>query len=72
MREKELGVRRGEKVGTQSVTTMLDHCLSQVENNGFSEGIDWDTEIAENVTVEEMIGALVRSEYEFDRLKDGL
>lgn len=60
-----MDIRRHEKVGNHSVEEMVSYCLEKLEEDGFSEGIDWDTEISEHLTVEEMIGALVRSEAEF-------
>lgn len=55
-------LRRGELVGDKNVYEMLDYCLSSIEEDGFHEGIDWDTKITDSLTLEEMIGALVRSE----------
>ncbi len=41
----------------------VEFCLDQLTKaRGFSKNIDWDTEIVNRLTVEELIGALVSSE----------
>jgi len=72
MGDSKKDIRRGEVVGNKTATTMLDHCLTQIETHGFSEGVDWDTEISKHLTLEEVIGALVRSEYELEYVKGEL
>lgn len=62
-------IRRGKRVGEKSVITMLDYCLSEIEENGISDGMDWDTKVSEDLTLEEVVGALVRSEYELKRIR---
>lgn len=57
-------IRRGEQIGGPPVEKKIDHCLSDIEDNGFVEGIEWDTKISRSVTVEELVGALVHSENE--------
>jgi len=37
----------------------IDFCLNLLERQGFEQGINWDTQITERLTMEELIGALV-------------
>jgi len=39
-------------------------CLDQLEKYGFKKGMDWDSTIAHNLTLEEVVGALVAAEQE--------
>jgi len=43
----------------------IDFCLTQLEEQGFEDGIGWKTEIAHGLTIEEVIGALVEAEKEW-------
>lgn len=60
-----MDIRRHQRVGNKSVEQMVKHCLDRLEEDGFAEDVDWDTEIAPSLTLEEMVGALVRAEAEF-------
>ena len=41
----------------------ITYCLDQLEEvDEFSDGIEWQTEVAPHLTVEELIGALVAAE----------
>lgn len=55
-------IRRGEQLGGPPAAEKIDHCLTNIEQSGFSDGIDWQTELAPSVTVEEIVGALVHAE----------
>lgn len=66
--DRPIDLRRGESVGPKPSRELISYCLDRIESNGFRDGIDWETEVAENVTVEELLGALVRAEYEHTNL----
>ena len=42
----------------------LKYCLDCLENQAFKKGVGWSTEITTDLTLEEVIGALVSSEQE--------
>lgn len=60
----EQHIRRGQHIGGVPVLDKIDHCLSDIQENGFREGTDWETKVAESTTVEELVGALVHAEVE--------
>jgi len=37
-------------------------CLDQIEKYGFSDAVEWDSNVNERLSLEEVIGALVASE----------
>lgn len=41
----------------------LTYVMKALEDKGFSDNIDWDTNIAPGVTVEELVGAVVSAHY---------
>jgi len=45
-------------------------CLDQLEKHGFSPIIDWNTEIAPHLSVEEIVGALVSAEQTINTLEE--
>lgn len=56
-------IQRGE--GDVSFSCAIDRvqfCLNQLEKYAFKKGVDFSTEITRNLTVEEVIGALVATE----------
>ena len=61
-----MDIRRNEDIGGPSARRKIDHCLTQLEENGFSDSVDWSTEVSDSLTLEELIGALVHSEVEFE------
>lgn len=68
----ELDINRGKAVGKQSFKEMLDYCLTELEEQGFADGVAWETEITEGLALEELIGSLVRAEVEFKELQSDL
>jgi hypothetical protein len=44
-------------------------CLDQLERYGFKKDVEWETEIARHLTVEECIGALVAAEQNLEYKK---
>jgi len=55
-------IRRGEHISGPSAEQKIDHCLSKIQENGFADGVEWNDEISDSVTVEEIVGALVHAE----------
>lgn len=64
-------IRRGEQLGSPPAAEKIDHCLTNIEQAGFSDEIDWQTELAPSVTVEEVVGALVHAEQELKAADGG-
>ena len=56
-----MDIRRGEHI-RHDTDEMITFCLTQIEEHGFSDNVEWGTKISQNVTVEELIGALVAAE----------
>jgi hypothetical protein len=63
MSDKELDIARGKQIPRRT-DAMIDFCLTRLEEQGFEDDIDWKTEIADGLTVEEVIGALIAAENE--------
>lgn len=74
--EKEKKVVRKMHIGREttfdvcphSVLDKLDHCLDHLEKDGFEQDVDWDTHISRSVSVEEVVGAMLHSKKEIERL----
>jgi len=56
-------IRRGEDF-EKDTEQMIDYCLTQLQDGGFTNEVDWDTEVAPACTLEELVGALVAAENE--------
>jgi hypothetical protein len=67
-REPAVEINRDNHTGPVKSTPAdeaVGYCLNQIESNGFANGVSFSTEIAPHLTVEEVIGALVRAEQEY-------
>lgn len=47
----------------------INYALNQLEE-GFSKNIDWNTELAPNLTLEEVIGSLITAEQKIKHLEN--
>lgn len=62
-----MDIDRKEQQGSGTGRSRVKFCLDQLEKaEKFSKGIGYDTSITERLTLEEMIGALVSAEQEFE------
>jgi|WetSurMetagenome_2_1015567.scaffolds.fasta_scaffold470201_2 hypothetical protein len=57
------------KEQTGDALQKLDFCLSCLERENFTNGINWNTDITNRLTLEEVIGALVHAEQELKSIK---
>ena len=63
-------IDRNVKQGN-TASKRIGFCLDQLEKaNDFSKGISFDTEIVKNLSVEELIGALVSAEQQLNQNYD--
>lgn len=65
-RDQRKDIRRGEWPPGPPALEKIDHCLSGIQRQGFADGVDWKTQVAPAVTVEELVGALVHAEMELE------
>ena len=58
-----MNIDRNKPQGGQSeARKRVKYCLDQLEQHGFKKDINWSTEITDNLTVEEIVGALVAAD----------
>jgi hypothetical protein len=65
----KMDIDRNVLQGEPSAIERVNFCLDKLEEQGFIEGISWETQITERLTLEEMIGALVSAEQELKLLE---
>jgi hypothetical protein len=63
--------REVEQGNIEDATERVTYCLDQLEKaDDFINRIYWDTEVVPNLTIEEMIGALISAEQEITKLEE--
>lgn len=62
LEETVLHIGRGGEHPQGPALGKVGFCLDQLERGGFADGVRWETEIAPNLTLEELVGALVVTE----------
>lgn len=65
----KMDIDRNVPQGSPSAIERVKFCLDKLEEQGFIEGISWETQITERLTLEEMIGTLVSAEQELKLLE---
>lgn len=54
--------RNVDQGGLDTAIKRIKFCLDQLEKQGFSKDVNWETQITARLTVEEIVGALVSAE----------
>ena len=55
--------------GSEIARQRVGFCLDQLEKQGFRKGFTWNTCLAQRLTVEEIVGALVAAEQALNDLE---